>query len=119
MVADDEKLWQGVNRKRQRADTYRRISQMVGRHRHGESHSHLSDYQLVKGLAREVFVLEDVSGRSVTHDTVLLPAAVMRVMRAGDRGIQRHKVLPETCIKSRRCGSTTKRITWCEVFSAG
>jgi hypothetical protein len=42
---------------------------MVGCHRHGEAHSHLSDSQLVKGLAHGVFVLEDLSGRSVTHDT--------------------------------------------------
>jgi len=40
---------------------------MIGCHRYGESHSYLSDYQLVKGLAHGDFVLEDVSGWSVGH----------------------------------------------------
>jgi len=35
---------------------------MVGCHKLGEAYSHLSDYQLVKGLADGVFVLEDLSG---------------------------------------------------------
>jgi len=93
---------------------------MVGCHRHGESQSHLSDYQLVKGLAHGVFVLEDVSGRSVGRShTTLCQLPWWGWWELVTETPKEHKVLPETCIKSRRCGSTTKRIMWCEVFSAG